>query len=95
MQVRINIEVLKSVHAMTEDVARQKIKKTETVRIDERTSIKPKKPDEETIIVEASTNLNDGLMVIDLIDKDGGATTLAYDLEDKRFRQQDDDEDDD
>ena len=92
MQIPINIEVLKSVHPMTEDEARQIIDQTEKVRINEGTLIGVKKSENQRIIVEAPTNLGDGLLIVDLINKYGGITTLAYDLKAKKFLQQEEEE---
>lgn len=82
--ITIDIEVLKSVHPMTEHEARQIIGKTKRVRINEDTLIDVKEPKKQGIVVP--TNLGDGLLVIDLINEHGGATTLAYDLKEKQFR---------
>ena len=42
---------------------------------------------------ETPDDLDDGLLVIDLINKDGGnITTLAYDLKTKEFRQEQEEE---
>jgi hypothetical protein len=82
--ITIDIEVLKSVHAMTEDEAQQIIRKTERVRINEDKLIHVKEPKNQGIVVP--TNLGDGLLVIDLINEHGGTTTLAYDLKEKKFR---------
>ena len=92
MQITINIEVLKSVQAMTEDEARHTIEQTERVRINEGPLTGVKKPENQKITVEAPTNLGDGPLIIDLIDKHGGITTLAYDLKEKKFLQQEGDE---
>jgi hypothetical protein len=96
MRIQIDIEVLKSVHAVTEEEARQIINQTKRVRINQDTLIEPASPkdgfkwkrmDNQSITVEAPPNLGDGLLVIDLINEHGGATTLVYDLKAKKFRQ--------
>ena len=92
MQIPINIEVLKSVLAKTEDEARQIIDQTKRVRINEGTLVDAKKPENQRIIVEAPANLGDGLLIIDLINEHGAITTLAYDLKAKKFRQQEEEE---
>jgi hypothetical protein len=84
MQIEINTEVLKTVLSMKDDEARQKIDQTKRVRINGDTLIDVE-PKNQTITVEAPTG--DGLVIIDLINKDGATTTLAYDLKAKKFRQ--------
>lgn len=92
MQIPINIEVLKSVLAKTEDEARQIIDQTKRVRINEGTLVDAKKPENQRIIVEAPANPGDGLLIIDLINEHGAITTLVYDLKAKKFRQQEEEE---
>jgi hypothetical protein len=95
MQIQIDIEVLKSIHAVTEERARQIINQTERVRINENTLLELASPKDgfewermanQSITVEAPPNLGDGLLVIDLINEYGGVTTLVYDLKAKKFR---------
>jgi hypothetical protein len=95
MQIQIDIKVLKSIHAVTEEEARQIINQTKRVRINQETLIEPASPkdgfewkrmDDQSITVEAPPNLGDGLLVIDLINEYGGVTTLVYDLKAKKFR---------
>jgi hypothetical protein len=87
MKIEINTEVLKTVLSMKDDQARQKIDQTKRVRINGDTLIDVE-PKNQTITLEAPTNLGDGLVIIDLINKEGATTTLAYDLKAKKFRQQ-------
>ena len=87
MQIAINTAVLKSVHAMTEDKAQPIIEQTNRVRINEDTPIEPERQ-KDGFTVEASPNVDDRLLFIDLIDVDGAPiAALAYDLKAGKFRQ--------
>ena len=101
MQILIDPEVLKSVLSVNDKGAGEMIDQTDRVRINEDVLIKLKGENEEytferidqRITLEARDNLDDGLLVIDLIDKDGGIiTTLAYDLKTKKFREEQEEE---
>ncbi|MCK1447893.1 hypothetical protein IVB34_35860 [Bradyrhizobium sp. 2] len=91
--ITIDIEVLESVHAMTEDKARETIGQTRSVRINEDTPKNQKitvtvEPENQRITMEAPTDIGDGLLFIDLIDERGAPmATLAYDLKAGEFRQ--------
>ena len=94
--ITIDVQILKSVHAMTEDKARQIIEETKKVRINGDTLIESdsqkdgftcERMDDQRITLDAPTNLGDGLVVIDLISERGGDTTLVYDLKSKKIRQ--------
>jgi hypothetical protein len=82
--IEIDIEVLKSVRAMTEKDAQQIIEQTKRVKINvvDEITLKDVTPKNQRITVPAPTNLGEGLLVIiDLINKDGGKIiTLAYDV---------------
>ena len=86
MQIAINTAVLKSVHAMTEDKTQPIIEQTNRVRINEDTPIEPERQ-KDGFTVEASPNVDDRLLFIDLIDVDGAPiAALAYDLKAGKFR---------
>lgn len=88
MQIPINTEVLKSVHAKTEDEARLIIDQTNRVRINDNTLIEPKRQ-KDGFTVRAPPNLDDGLLFIDLIDVHGApVAALAYDLKAEEFLRQ-------
>ncbi|MFK4529808.1 hypothetical protein ABIF90_007789 [Bradyrhizobium japonicum] len=82
--IEIYAKDLKSVRAMTEEEAQQKIEKTKSVKIDVAGEITRQDvtPENKKITVTAPTNLREGqLVVIDLFDKDGGKIiNLAYDV---------------
>ena len=87
MQIAINTAVLKAVHAMTEDKAQPIIEQTNRVRINEDTPIEPERQ-KDGFTVEASPNVDDRLLFIDLIDVHGAPiAALAYDLKAGKFRQ--------
>jgi hypothetical protein len=87
MQIPIIIEDLKSICQIDDEAAQQIIKRTKTVRIGE-TLIEPKRQKDGFIVnAKAPTNPDDDLLVIYLIDEDGGTITLAFDLKAGKFRQ--------
>jgi hypothetical protein len=101
MQILIDPEVLRSVLSVDDKSAKVMIGQTDRVRINEDVLIEPNRQNEkytferidQRITLEAPDDLNDGLLVIDLINKDGGIiTTLAYDLKTKKFRQEQEEE---
>jgi hypothetical protein len=85
MQIPIDVEDLKSVLSIDDKAARQIIDQTNGVRI-ENTLIEWKR-ENQRITVKVPTNLGDGLLFIDLINEQGGTTTLAYDQKAKKFRE--------
>jgi hypothetical protein len=91
VQIPIDIEVLKSVLSIDDKAAEQLIGGTNRVRINEDKLIEVK-PENQRITVEAQTNPGDDLLIIDLINKEGATTTLAYDLKAKEFRQEEEEE---
>jgi len=82
--IEIDVEVLKSVRAMTEKEAQQIIEQTKRVKIDVSGEITRQDvtPENQQITVPAPTNLSEGqLVLIDLIKEDWGKIiTLAYDV---------------
>lgn len=112
-QIEIGAKVLNSVRAMTEKDAQQIIAQTKSVKINVagKTTLEKVTPEKQkiTVPVPVPTNLGEGqLVVIELINKDGGKFTLAYvktnaqgrnfelrgAAEQKRFRQQEDQQED-
>jgi hypothetical protein len=96
MQIPIDVEGLKSVLSIDDKAAQQIIEQTDRLRINENTLVEPKCQKDgftwecmdQRITVEAPTNLGDGLLVIELIDKPGGTIkTLVYDLKAGKFRE--------
>jgi hypothetical protein len=86
MQIRIDIEVLKSVLRIDDEAAQKKINQTKIVRIEE-TLIVPKHQ-KGGFTVEEPTNRRDGVLVIELLDEHRVTITrLAFDLEAEKFRQ--------
>jgi hypothetical protein len=101
MQILIDSEVLKSVLSADDKGAGEMIGQTDRVRINEDALIELNGKNEKytfecidkRITLEARDNRDDGLLVIDMINKHGGIiTTLAYDLKTKKFRQEQEEE---
>lgn len=101
MQILIDLEVLKSVLSVDDKGAGQMIDQTDRVRINENALIELNGQKDgytfermdQRITLEAPDNLDDGLLVIDLINKHGGIiTTLAYDRKTKKIRQEQEEE---
>jgi hypothetical protein len=101
MQIQIDIEALKSVLSVDDKGAGLMIDDTDKARINEYALIELNgkndgytfKRVDRRITMETPDELDDGLLVIDLINKHGGIiTTPAYDLKTKQFRQEQEEE---
>lgn len=92
--VEINIEVLRSVRSMKEDKAQQIIDQTTKAILNWKTLIDVKRVNEKSIIVEVPTNLDEDLLIIVLMNKEvKTVAALGYDQKEKKFLQQEEDED--
>jgi len=101
VQILIDLEVLKSVLSVDDKGAGLKIDQTHRVRINENAPIELNGQNDgytferidQRITLKAPDDLDDGLLVIDLINKDGGIIdTLAYDLKTEKFRREQEEE---
>jgi hypothetical protein len=92
--VEINIEVLRSVRSMKEDKAQQIISQTTKVILNWETIIDVK-PVNKKITVDVPTHLREDPLIIVLMNKEVKAmAALGYDQKEKKFPQQEEDEED-
>jgi hypothetical protein len=93
--VEINIEVLRSVRSMKEDKARQIIDETTKVLLNWETLIDVK-PANKRITVDVPHHLREHPLIIVLMNKEMKAVAaLGYDQKEKKFPQQEADEEED